>query len=109
MSILPFLHDVPQWLTATISTVVGAAFGIASTLWVDEIKTRRAEKRTRRRLQRAIYTELAMQHALIGDLVGRDAQGYSTQRHEGTAAILKKTRFDAYEFAKGQPGIFYEL
>jgi hypothetical protein len=52
---------------------------------VDEIKTRGAEKRTRRRLQRAIFTELAMQHALIGDLVRRDAQGYSAQRHEGTA------------------------
>jgi hypothetical protein len=109
MSAIPFLQEAPQWLTATISTVVGAVVGFSSSLWLDEIKTRRVEKRLRRRLQRAIYTELAMQHALIKDLVLKAAQTASSQQQEGTAAILKKTRADAYEFSKSQPAIFYEL
>jgi hypothetical protein len=109
MPAIPFLQGAPQWLTATISTVVGAAFGFSSSFWLDEIKTRRAETRLRRRLQRAIYTELAMQHTLIKDLVLNAAQATSPQQQEGTAAILKKIRADAYEFAKSQPAIFYEL
>ncbi len=108
MLAVPLLHNAPQWLTATISTVIGAAFGLASGLWLDEIETRRAEKRTRRRLQRALYTELAMQHALMKDMLLKLVPA-SSQQQEGVGAILKKTRADAYEFAKSQPAIFYEL
>ncbi|HEY2236972.1 MAG TPA: hypothetical protein VGK01_26125 [Candidatus Angelobacter sp.] len=50
-----------------------------------------------------------MQHALIKDLILKAAQTTSSQQLEGTAAVLKKTRADAYEFAKSQPAIFYEL
>jgi len=95
-------------VTACITTTIGAAIGSVSAFGLDVLKNSRSDKRKLRRMQNAIYAELIRVYDDI-TLVVSSERAASDENKESLKGYITSMRLDAYDCAKRQAELFYEL
>ena len=99
----PPTPEVAGWVKVLIGTVVG----FVSAIFADLIKSGIREAKRRKRLQHAIYSELAQLYNFLHNFPQERISTPHVQK--ATTNLLRHLRTDSYKFAKSQPDIFYEL
>jgi hypothetical protein len=93
---------IAEW----VKVLIGASVGFVSGVLADFLKTSLTEKKRKRRLRYAIYSELMQMYGAARVMTEIDLQKTSTDK---ARAVFRALRIDAYEFAKSQSDIFFEL
>ena len=99
-----------EFLKPVITTLASTGFGFSLGYWGD-IRRRKRERRDRtRRMKRALYSEMAQLYESVTTITGSIGIGDDVAKELNVIAdLLKRLRIDAFEFAKSQPDVFYEI
>jgi hypothetical protein len=93
---------IAEW----VKVLIGAIVGFVSGVFTDFLKNALTEKKRKKRLRYAIYSELMQMYTAARVMTEIDLQKTSTDK---ARAVFRSLRIDAYEFAKSQADIFFEL
>jgi hypothetical protein len=96
---------IADWLKPVIATLIAAVVGFGSAIASEVWKSNRTEKRRAKRIEYAIYSEMADVYDGIHDLTTSD--DWNAEQYETCAALLKQIKTEAHQYAKANPDIFY--
>jgi hypothetical protein len=100
-----FIIIIADWLKPAIMTLFGAVIGFGSAIASEVWKSNRTEKRRAKRIEHAIYSEIADIYQRVHNLTTGDE--WTEQQYEISAALLKQIKTEAHQYAKSNPEIFY--
>jgi hypothetical protein len=99
----PTAHPwIAEWVKVLIGAIVGFVFGGVTEL----LKNGFTERKKRKKIRHAIYSELVQIYAAAQIMQNLDSLSTSTN---SARAVFKAMRIDSYEYAKSQADVYFEL